>query len=409
VALGMFDTQVPMPKVDDELSFLVDSFNQMTQRIGRARYAAEMSKNELQLQHNYLETVMGALTTGVIALDKSGEITTANLAAEMILGVPLSEFKKQSLQMLGEKKPVLAPFVDRMWQSIQGESLPANTQITLYRDNGHQALLCRHSELPSASSKDQGHVLVFDDVTELVHAQKDAAWAEVARRLAHEIKNPLTPIQLASERLRHHYLKKMSEEEARVLDRSTTTIVNQVDALKSMVNDFSEYAKPSKMDSRLINIDNFIGDVLALYETAQSPVTYVPGAQGVKIEGDPVRLRQVIHNLVKNGLEALGEGEGGVRVITEIGMSKSSGARRFRLRIEDDGAGFDAESLGQVFEPYITNKPKGTGLGLAIVKRIIGEHGGSVRASNRQEGGASIQISLPVREQTQEVLEVSNS
>jgi len=176
-----------------------------------------------------------------------------------------------------------------------------------------------------------------------------------------------------------------------------------------MVNDFSEYAKPSKMDSRLINIDNFIGDVLALYETAQSPVTYVPGAQGVKIEGDPVRLRQVIHNLVKNGLEALGEGEGGVRVITEIGMSKSSGARRFRLRIEDDGAGFDAESLGQVFEPYITNKPKGTGLGLAIVKRIIGEHGGSVRASNRQEGGASIQISLPVREQTQEVLEVSNS
>jgi len=409
VALGMFDTQVPMPKVDDELSFLVDSFNQMTQRIGRARYAAEMSKNELQLQHNYLETVMGALTTGVIALDKSGEITTANLAAEMILGVPLSEFKKQSLQMLGEKKPVLAPFVDRMWQSIQGESLPANTQITLYRDNGHQALLCRHSELPSASSKDQGHVLVFDDVTELVHAQKDAAWAEVARRLAHEIKNPLTPIQLASERLRHHYLKKMSEEEARVLDRSTTTIVNQVDALKSMVNDFSEYAKPSKMDSRLINIDNFIGDVLALYETAQSPVTYVPGAQGVKIEGDPVRLRQVIHNLVKNGLEALGEGEGGVRVITEIGMSKSSGARRFRLRIEDDGAGFDAESLGQVFEPYITNKPKGTGLGLAIVKRIIGEHGGSVRASNRQEGGASIQISLPVREQTQEVLEVSNT
>ena len=409
VAVGMYDTQVPMPKVDDELSFLVDSFNQMTQRIGRARYAAEMSKNELQLQHNYLETVMGALTTGVIALDKNGNITTANLAAEMVLGLPLSEFKKQSLTSLGEKKPVLDPFVDRMWQSIQGEALPANTQITLYRENGHQTLLCRHSVLPAALPKDQGHVLVFDDVTELVHAQKDAAWAEVARRLAHEIKNPLTPIQLASERLRHHYLKKMSEEEARVLDRSTTTIVNQVDALKSMVNDFSEYAKPSKMDSRLITIDNFIGDVLALYETAQSPVIYMPGAQGVKIEGDPVRLRQVIHNLVKNGLEALGDKDGKVRVITEIGQSKSSGAMRFRLRIEDDGTGFDSDSLGQVFEPYVTNKPKGTGLGLAIVKRIVGEHGGTCRASNRQEGGASIQISLPVRERTQEVLEVSNS
>ena len=409
VAVGMYDTQVPMPKVDDELSFLVDSFNQMTQRIGRARYAAEMSKNELQLQHNYLETVMGALTTGVIALDKHGKITTANLAAEMVLGLPLSEFKKRPLTSLGEKKPVLDPFVDRMWQSIQGEALPANTQITLYRENGHQTLLCRHSVLPAASAKEQGHVLVFDDVTELVHAQKDAAWAEVARRLAHEIKNPLTPIQLASERLRHHYLKKMSEEEARVLDRSTTTIVNQVDALKSMVNDFSEYAKPSKMDSRLITIDNFIGDVLALYETAQSPVVYTPGAKGVKIEGDPVRLRQVIHNLVKNGLEALGDKEGKVRVITEIGQSKSSGAMRFRLRIEDDGGGFDADSLGQVFEPYVTNKPKGTGLGLAIVKRIIGEHGGTCRASNRQEGGASIQISLPVRERTQEVLEVSNS
>jgi len=409
VAVGMYDTQVPMPKVDDELSFLVDSFNQMTQRIGRARYAAEMSKNELQLQHNYLETVMGALTTGVIALDKNGKITTANLAAEMVLGLPLSEFKKQPLTSLGEKKPVLDPFVDRMWQSIQGEALPANTQITLYRENGHQTLLCRHSVLPAASAKDQGHVLVFDDVTELVHAQKDAAWAEVARRLAHEIKNPLTPIQLASERLRHHYLKKMPEEEARVLDRSTTTIVNQVDALKSMVNDFSEYAKPSKMDSRLITIDNFIGDVLALYETAQSPVVFMPGAQGVKIEGDPVRLRQVIHNLVKNGLEALGDKDGKVRVITEIGQSKSSGAMRFRLRIEDDGTGFDTDSLGQVFEPYVTNKPKGTGLGLAIVKRIVGEHGGTCRASNRQEGGASIQISLPVRERTQEVLEVSNS
>ena len=409
VAVGIYDTQVPMPKVDDELSFLVDSFNQMTQRIGRARYAAEMSKNELQLQHNYLETVMGALTTGVIALDKNGKITTANLAAEMVLGLPLSEFKKQSLTSLSEKKPVLEPFVDRMWQSIQGEALPANTQITLYRENGHQTLLCRHSVLPAALPKDQGHVLVFDDVTELVHAQKDAAWAEVARRLAHEIKNPLTPIQLASERLRHHYLKKMSEEEARVLDRSTTTIVNQVDALKSMVNDFSEYAKPSKMDSRLITIDNFIGDVLALYETAQSPVVYMPGAQGVKIEGDPVRLRQVIHNLVKNGLEALGDKDGKVRVITEIGQSKSSGAMRFKLRIEDDGTGFDTDSLGQVFEPYVTNKPKGTGLGLAIVKRIVGEHGGTCRASNRQEGGASIQISLPVRERTQEVLEVSNS
>jgi len=409
VAVGMYDTQVPMPKVDDESSFLVDSFNQMTQRIGRARYAAEMSKNELQLQHNYLETVMGALTTGVIALDKNGKITTANLAAEMVLGLPLSEFKKQPLTSLGEKKPVLDPFVDRMWQSIQGEALLANTQITLYRENGHQTLLCRHSVLPAASAKDQGHVLVFDDVTELVHAQKDAAWAEVARRLAHEIKNPLTPIQLASERLRHHYLKKMSEEEARVLDRSTTTIVNQVDALKSMVNDFSEYAKPSKMDSRLITIDNFIGDVLALYETAQSPVVFMPGAQGVKIEGDPVRLRQVIHNLVKNGLEALGDKDGKVRVITEIGQSKSSGAMRFRLRIEDDGTGFDTDSLGQVFEPYVTNKPKGTGLGLAIVKRIVGEHGGTCRASNRQEGGASIQISLPVRERTQEVLEVSNS
>ncbi len=304
---------------------------------------------------------------------------------------------------------MLDPFVDRMWQSIQGEALPANTQITLYRENGHQTLLCRHSVLPASSAKDQGHVLVFDDVTELVHAQKDAAWAEVARRLAHEIKNPLTPIQLASERLRHHYLKKMSEEEARVLDRSTTTIVNQVDALKSMVNDFSEYAKPSKMDSRLITIDNFIGDVLALYETAQSPVVFMPGAQGVKIEGDPVRLRQVIHNLVKNGLEALGDKDGKVRVITEIGQSKSSGAMRFRLRIEDDGTGFDTDSLGQVFEPYVTNKPKGTGLGLAIVKRIVGEHGGTCRASNRQEGGASIQISLPVRERTQEVLEVSNS
>jgi len=396
VAEGDYETQVPMPKVRDELSFLVDSFNEMTRRISQARNIADASRRELQAQHNYLGTVLGALSTGVMALDDRGLIETANPAAEEILGLSLSKQRGRPLKALGKINTQLEPFVERIGEAIKVGGGGGRAEIILYReDGGRQVLLCRHSPLQLDSEKSTGHVLVFDDVTELVRAQRDAAWGEVARRLAHEIKNPLTPIQLAAERVRRKYLDKMDVDERDVLDRATNTIVQQVEALKMMVNEFSDYARPCKMEPRPMPVDEFVSDVMALYEGAQSRVSFAPDAAGAAIEGDPVRLRQVLHNLIKNGQEALPENGGGVRVST--GIVERGEREMVQICVEDDGGGFDPEMIDQAFEPYVTSKQKGTGLGLAIVKRIIGEHGGNIRADNRPEGGARITISLPRR------------
>ena len=394
VADGDYDTRVPMPRVRDELGFLVDSFNEMTRRIGEARNAAEESRRELQAQHNYLGTVLGALSTGVMALDGNGNIKTANPAAEQILGLDLDRHTGRPLTNLARIESQLAPFVKRISKGLEEGNSEGRGEITLYREDGRQVLLCQHSPLQLDDDSLLGHVLVFDDVTELLRAQRDAAWGEVARRLAHEIKNPLTPIQLAAERMRRKYLAGMGKEEGDVLDRATNTIVQQVEALKAMVNEFSDYARPCKMEPRPMPLDAFIGEVMALYEGPQSNVSFEPGAPRAQIEGDPVRLRQVLHNLVKNGQEALAAGDGGVRVATS--MVERGGRQLVQICVEDDGAGFEAESIDQVFEPYVTSKKKGTGLGLAIVKRIIGEHGGNIRADNRSGGGARITISLPL-------------
>ena len=394
VADGDYETRVPMPRVRDELAFLVDSFNEMTRRIAQARNVADASRRELQNQHNYLETVLGALSTGVMALDRQGRIETANPAAEQILRLPLSGQKGISLQRLAELDEQLVPFAQRVAGGLRDGHSEGRAEITLYREEGRQVLLCQHSTLQLATNLPSGHVLVFDDVTELVRAQRDAAWGEVARRLAHEIKNPLTPIQLAAERLRRKYLAKMSAEEGDVLNRATSTIVQQVDALKAMVNEFSDYARPCKLDPRPMSLDRFVGDVMALYEGPQSRVRYSPGAPGALIEGDPVRLRQVLHNLIKNGQEALLEDRGEVHVRTDT--VERGGRELAQICVEDDGSGFAPEIIDQMFEPYVTSKQKGTGLGLAIVKRIVGEHGGNIRADNRPGGGARVTVSLPL-------------
>jgi nitrogen fixation/metabolism regulation signal transduction histidine kinase len=235
-------------------------------------------------------------------------------------------------------------------------------------------------------------VLVFDDVTELVRAQRDAAWAEVARRLAHEIKNPLTPIQLSAERLRRKYLDSLPAEDGKVLDRATHTIVQQVEAMKAMVNDFSEYAKPTQLQLKPLQVDAFLNEVVALYEGGSQTVTLQPGAPELMIKADPIRLRQVMHNLLKNAVEAAGE-QGQIQVSSQIG--EEEGNDFVEIAVSDNGPGFDPELIGQVFDPYVTNKTKGTGLGLAIVKRIVAEHGGVIDAENLHAGGGRVVLRMP--------------
>lgn len=406
VAEGDYDKQLPLPRAEDEIGFLVSSFNAMTRRIARARNALEDSRRELLTQHNYLETVLAGLSTGVMALDGDGHIKTANPAADQIFGLPVSELESHPLAVLGERNDALLPFVQSAEEGLRTGRREGRAEITLYRGGGRQVLLCRHSVLDMGDGEATGHVLVFDDVTELVKAQRDAAWGEVARRLAHEIKNPLTPIQLSAERLRHKYLGKLPPEDGKVLDRATHTIVQQVEAMKAMVNDFSDYAKPTRLQLEPVRVDDLLNEVLALYESGPQQVAVVLNTADLLIEADPVRLRQVMHNLIKNALEAGGE-QGAVSVGSITG--EEEGNAYVEISVSDNGPGFDPELIGQVFEPYVTSKTKGTGLGLAIVKRIVSEHGGLVSADNIEGGGGRVVIRLPAMARGRNAAEAPHS
>jgi len=392
VAAGDYDKQLPLPRAEDELRSLVSSFNSMTRRVGLSRNALEESRRRLQIQHKYLETVLAGLSTGVMALDSEGRIQTANRAADQILGFPVAVLQGQPLRTLGVRRESLRPFVDRMVEGFERGDSEGRVEITLYRGGGRQVLLCRYSPLETEPGSAVGHVLVFDDVTELLKAQRDAAWGEVARRLAHEIKNPLTPIQLSAERLRRKFLGKLPPEDGVVLDRATHTIVQQVEAMKAMVNDFSDYAKPTQLQVKPLPVDAFLNEVVALYEGGSQKLEMQLGAPGFIVEADPVRLRQVMHNLLKNALEAAGE-QGRIVVSSRVGVEE--GNKFVEIAVSDSGPGFDPELIGQVFEPYVTSKTKGTGLGLAIVKRIVVEHGGVINADNPAAGGGRVALRLP--------------
>lgn len=257
--------------------------------------------------------------------------------------------------------------------------------------------------MPGDESHAAGYVVVFDDITALLQAQRDAAWGEVARRLAHEIKNPLTPIQLSAERMRRKYLHTMSEEEAQVLDRATHTIVHQVEAMKEMVNAFSDYARAPDMDFSLFDIDKLAHEIVDLYRAQESDVEIVLTTDPTMplIEADMGRVRQMLHNLIRNAVEAL-DGATGGRIDVHVSAAEIDDVDMIQIKVEDNGPGFSMGSLNQVFDPYVTTKPKGTGLGLAIVKKLVEEHVGTIRARNRKDGGAMISIRLPVNDAARE-------
>jgi nitrogen fixation/metabolism regulation signal transduction histidine kinase len=250
-----------------------------------------------------------------------------------------------------------------------------------------------------------GFVIVFDDVSALLQAQRDAAWGEVARRLAHEIKNPLTPIQLSAERMRRRYLEQMKGEDAQVLDRATYTIVQQVEAMKAMVNAFSEYARAPDMKVTRFPLNALVTEVTDLHRVQESGVKIEvdldPNID--QVEADRGRVRQVLNNLVVNGLEAVENSPAG-RVVLTTRLEKTAAAAYATITVTDNGPGFAREVLGRAFDPYVTSKPKGTGLGLAIVKKIAEEHGGRVEADNRPEGGARVRVSLPVSDGTRQAV-----
>lgn len=398
VIAGDLSIQLALPRHDDELKVLVSSFNDMIRQLARARDSAWSSQEQVEAQRAYLETVLEKLSTGVMAIGADLKLRTANSAANQILGLDLSSYIGRSWTELGYEHERLRPLID----AIQG---PINAgcewrdEIALFGTEGRQVLLCRSTPFSHTKKAPCDHVLVFEDITALIQAQRDAAWGEMARRLAHEIKNPLTPIQLSAERLRHKCLPHMAEDDARILDRATTTIIQQVEAMKTMVNVFSDYARPQKLQTQPLLIDVLVRDVMGLYQSSEDKgvLRVALNAPQAYIKGDHLRLRQVLHNLIKNAEEAVShfdDGAGAIWVATQ--MRAETERCCVELQVRDNGSGFPDAILSRQFEPYVTTKGRGTGLGLAIVKKIVEEHGGIIWAENRQEGGACVTLRLPL-------------
>ena len=383
VAQGDFSQFHPVQS-RDELGILTQSFNLMTHQLAEARASVQKNHEQLESAKAYLESILSSLSSGVLAFDESFRLRSANPAACTILNTTLQELGDFPVKDWQTRFP--SAFSTETLEEFRSEKMAWQRQVEISRKNGTQILLVRGSRLPDVT--ENGYLVVFDDITHLIQAQRSAAWGEVARRLAHEIKNPLTPIQLSAERLQHKLAEKLDTQDSRMLTRSTQTIVNQVTALNNMVDAFSKYAKSSEPNFQPIDLNNLIREMLTLYE---SPHVFVQLEEHLpKISGDQTQLRQVMHNLLKNAQDALTD-----VADPQIAVMTKSGNGVITLSISDNGSGFPEHLMPRVFEPYITSKPKGTGLGLAIVKKIVEEHNGSIQVENVHPKGACISITFP--------------
>jgi nitrogen fixation/metabolism regulation signal transduction histidine kinase len=403
VGKGDFGTRLALPS-RDEMGFLVHSFNDMTKRLRRASEEAARSRQAVERERERLSIILSRLSTGVIVTDRQLTLHSANQSAGSILGANFEAAAGHNLLQLSAGSARFSSVIAELRSRLSAGWDEWREQLTLPGEAGDRVLLWACTPLPDEGEQG-GVVIVFDDITALLAAQREAAWGEVARRLAHEIKNPLTPIQLSAERLRRKLLGGMNAEDALLLERATHTIVQQVDAMKQMVNAFSEYARAPDMNLAHFNLNQLVTEVAELYRL-QDPAIEIrldldPGLP--EIEADRGRVRQILANLITNGIEALaGILNGWVEIGTR--QQRAEGAVTAVICVRDNGPGFRKEILGRLFDPYVTGKPRGTGLGLAIVKRIVEEHGGRIEAENRPEGGAKIMVYLPVGDQDRTLL-----
>jgi len=396
VAKGDLDTRLPSA-THDEIGFLVDSFNLMIQRLAIAREEAKLNAQRVESERAQLEAILARLSTGVIAVDAAGRIRRANAAAGTILRADIAAMAGRPLDERGDGISLFSQFVDLLRPHLVSAAAEWREQITLRADGARHVLVCACAELPAEDGGSDGKVIVFDEVTAMLQAQRDAAWREVARRLAHEIKNPLTPIQLSAERIRRRYLGSLKDMEAQVLDRATHTIVQQVEAMRDMVNAFSDYARAPEITLSRVQLNRLVREVADLYRTRDDqPAVLVETDERIaEVTADAVRIRQMLHNLIRNATEALEDRPAAcVRISTTL--AETDGGSFVEIRVSDNGPGFDPRVLEQVFEPYVTSKARGTGLGLAIVKKLVEEHGGTVTAGNSAAGGAEVRVCLPV-------------
>ena len=396
VAAGDFDTRLSVTS-HDEIGFLIDSFNQMIERLSHAREEARISEQRVDKERAHVEAILARLSTGVIAIENDGRIRHANDAANAMLDTDLTASIGQRLDELTAEHATLAEFMSGIEAHLTADDTQWREQVSVQSAAGKRVLVCASTALPAEAGEPGGSIIVFDDVTALLQAQRDAAWGEIARRMAHEIKNPLTPIQLSAERIRRRYLDGMKEMEAEVLNRATNTIIAQVEAMRDMVNAFSDYARAPAINISRFDLNQLIREVAYLYRTHDSNTRLGLDLDTAihDIEADSARLRQLLHNLIRNAFEAM-EGQAEVRLEIATHMVAFGNRDYAEIRISDSGPGIDPETIDKLFDPYVTTKNKGTGLGLAIVKKLVEEHGGTVIAENLETGGAVLTVRLPI-------------
>jgi nitrogen fixation/metabolism regulation signal transduction histidine kinase len=377
VARGDFSRRAPVTS-RDELGVLTESFNSMTGQLEEAQRGVESNRLALEAAKGRLENILANLSAGVLVFDHEHKLSISNHGAAAILGAEVEDF---AARMRAQFATHFDEHGERNWQ------------LELQLKGTGKTVHARGARLPQATGG--GAVVVFDDITQLIQAQRATAWAEVARRLAHEIKNPLTPIQLSAERLAMKLGERLSPEDAETLRRSTETIVNQVAALKAMVDDFRDYARLPAPEPAPLDLNRLVRQVLALYENSTVPIAKHLAEPLPPVWADGAQIRQVIHNLVQNAQDAL-ESLAGRGASPAIEVRTELAGDRVRLAVSDNGGGFPEELMARIFEPYVTTKPRGTGLGLAMVKKIVDEHNGAVTIENRPSRGASVSVLLPL-------------
>ena len=373
----------------DEIGILIRSFNSMTSQLEEATKSSEKDRERVEIARTFLETILAHLTTGVIVLDDQKIIRLNNISASKMLNskkvvmsnIPMNKAILNNLLF----KP-LYEFVEGYIDNNQNIKKETSKEFKLNKDKQEKTIMLQVT--PLIDNKKKSYVLVIDDVSEVTQAQRHSAWGEIARRLAHEIKNPLTPIQLSAERIQHKFKNKLNKEDSDILERSTNTIVNQVNALKIMVNEFAEYSRPPKTQKDIVKIDELIDEVIDLYEIAEI-IDLKKDKNIPNIYADQNKLRQVIINLLENSQDALKEiKEPNIKILIKNKINQ------VELIVEDNGIGIPDEIIGRIYEPYVTSKKTGTGLGLAIVHKIIEEHQGKINIKRIKNSGTRVTINL---------------
>ena len=389
IAKGNYNKTIP-ENSRDELGLLVKSFNSMTTKLNDATKSSERSRDRLEMARAFLDTILTHLSSGVIVIDKNGVIKLHNITASKII-----EFKKINMtekKFTNEitKNRKYEPLIQKINTNIFSKKLLKERSFEFNTSNKSIEKIIRIQITPLRSEKNISYILVIDDITELTKGQRNQAWSEIARRLAHEIKNPLTPIQLSAERIEHKLKNKLNKEDLVMLNKSTATIVNQVHALKTMVNEFSEYSRPPKKEINAFNLVELFENIIELYQATRIKIKLDVTNKIISIKADENKIRQIIINLIENSKDGL-ENEKNPELLINIIDDK----KWITFIVNDNGMGISDELMGRIFEPYVTSKANGTGLGLAIVNKIIEEHSGQIHIRNNKGKGTSVSVRLP--------------